>query len=1560
MRHKSQHRTLKARFSSKAMRVVAAGALALFGALVQSSGALKAHAVADVVCFPSCAVDDGRFVTVSLVPQTFGGNVIDVEFSAASTDTSFSYGIFDADATGMWDDATAPILKYELFADPVGNGTGTFLADSFTADAAFLSAHSNLVDNKWLDRQITNVTSSANSAQSGQLTDADNYHYHLRVTSTGVNAAGGTPSGSSNFKVRTSGALGIAPQAFSYIAALHSTVAAEMSAIYPLSGGLTTGNLTQTTYDGSWDFSFFVPSGTTQISVWDGDFDYGSRDCSKNQDADDPDTPNNYKDPATGLYITPWTSNAAPSGANNEGIPTNGANCIAGTAPSGVTKATGLPADDNTDVILRRSPSFGANVVYRLIGPDGTTAWDNLNPSGQQEWERFTVDADPNTPFDGTKMDYKVASLAAGVYRTHVEGVDIANLNAVYFSYRTLGSTPSGAPVPEDAFYLLSGTVFHDNSGNGVQDGVEAGVGGVAIVSIYASNGDFVATATTLADGSYSFRVARGSYFVVIEGSNFNTGKPLAGYYSTTGGQRQAAVAPSNGATVNFGYRLAPVAVNDSYLVYKNTPLNQAGPGIASNDTNIDNPGALLTAALVSGASNGSVVVGLNGGFAYTPNLNFVGTDTFTYRVNDGSADSNVATVTLTVFNDPPKAVNDTYSTGENVALVVGAPGILANDTDPNGDPLTLTLGATTTNGALTLNADGSFQYIPNTGFVGVDTFTYTVNDGFLNSLAATVTINVVGHPPVAVDDSAITLVGTPVNIPVVGNDSDPDHDTISITGTTLPSNGGIVANADGSITYTPNVGFSGVDTFTYTISDGHGGTSVALVTVTVNRRVATITAGGGTKVYGTADPALSAIATSGFGADLAGLTLTQDRVAGETVGHYAVTALATGGNVGNYTVTYTAGDFEITPATPTATATGGDFPYDGSSHGGSCTISDGLVGTLSYLPAGTTVPVNVGSYTVICEYPGDLNHNPARSTATITINARAVTITAAPKSKTYGDADPGLTYQLTNGTLAPGDSFSGSLTRVAGESVGTYAIQQGSVTVIGGNYAVTYVGANLTINPRLVTITADAKTKTVGSADPALTYQVTSGTLKAGDAFTGTLTRVAGETAGTYAILQGSVALSGNYTLTYVGANLTITPVVTPPPNPVCVVVARNDAYEVNKNQLLTVVAKGILRNDVDPYGRGLVVGSVNGSVANVGATITTAHGTVKVNADGSLTYKPANNYVGIDTFTYAAKSVYDNQVSAPATVTITVKAHYDGDGCDHDRSRNKHKDGDNCDHDKATTRHYGGDGCDHDRNRNGHKNNDGCDHDRDTRRAPNAHYAGDGDDHDRGRNGHREGDGCTHEQQTSHHNDGDNCDHERGVNGHKDGDDCDHDRERSEHRDGDGCDHDRGVKGHYKGDHCEHDGHHGDDDDAGTSGCLIQGSGQGKMTGGGTIGTSDARHGFELSCSANDDSNNLEVNWGTGNKFHLERLTSANCTKDPSINAERPDSSFNTYQGKGTGRFNGVGGATADWTFTDGGEPGRKDKATIVIKNAAGVVVLTVSGTISNGNQQAHSDRD
>src|SRR6185436_18444099 len=144
-----------------------------------------------------------------------------------------------------------------------------------------------------------------------------------------------------------------------------------------------------------------------------------------------------------------------------------------------------------------------------------------------------------------------------------------------------------------------------------------------------------------------------------------------------------------------------------------------------------------------SGTSNGALVLNADGSFTYTPNANFAGTDGFTYHANDGATDSNVVTVTLTVsaVNDAPVAAADAYAVAEDGVLNVAGSGVLANDGDVEGSALTAALIGTTSNGALTLNADGSFSYTPNANYTGTDSFSYRANDGAANSNTVTVTL---------------------------------------------------------------------------------------------------------------------------------------------------------------------------------------------------------------------------------------------------------------------------------------------------------------------------------------------------------------------------------------------------------------------------------------------------------------------------------------------------------------------------------------------------------------------------------------------------------------------------------------------------------------------------------------------------------------------------------------------------------------------------------------------------------------------------------------------------
>jgi len=152
------------------------------------------------------------------------------------------------------------------------------------------------------------------------------------------------------------------------------------------------------------------------------------------------------------------------------------------------------------------------------------------------------------------------------------------------------------------------------------------------------------------------------------------------------------------------------------------------------------------------------VTLNADGSFTYTPNANFNGSDAFTYAANDGSADSNIATVTIAVsaMNDAPVAANDSYATTEDTGVTVPAPGCSAM-TRTGRRPADGIVVGSPANGTVTLNADGSFTYAPNANFNGSDAFTYRANDGPSDSNIATVTIAVraVNDAPVAVNDKA-------------------------------------------------------------------------------------------------------------------------------------------------------------------------------------------------------------------------------------------------------------------------------------------------------------------------------------------------------------------------------------------------------------------------------------------------------------------------------------------------------------------------------------------------------------------------------------------------------------------------------------------------------------------------------------------------------------------------------------------------------------------------------------------------------------------------------------
>ncbi len=302
--------------------------------------------------------------------------------------------------------------------------------------------------------------------------------------------------------------------------------------------------------------------------------------------------------------------------------------------------------------------------------------------------------------------------------------------------------------------------------------------------------------------------------------------------------------ATSNTATVTIKVNAAPVAVNDPNEV---TQLNTAIViDVLANDTDSDGTIDPTTVAIVGGQgpSNGTVdVSSVTGRITYNPTNGFTGTDTFQYTVMDSDGGtSNAATVTVRV-NAAPVAVNDPNNVTQlNTAVLIN---VLANDTDSDGtiDPTTVVVTSGASNGTTSVNATtGVITYTPSNGFTGTDTFRYTVmdNDG-ATSNAATVTVKVNAGPTAVDDPNNVTQLNTAVVLNVIGNDTDADGSidptTVAIVGGQGPSNGSVVVDAvTGAITYTPTTGFTGTDTFQYTVQDNDGATSnAATVTVKVN-----------------------------------------------------------------------------------------------------------------------------------------------------------------------------------------------------------------------------------------------------------------------------------------------------------------------------------------------------------------------------------------------------------------------------------------------------------------------------------------------------------------------------------------------------------------------------------------------------------------------------------------------------------------------------------------------------------------------------------------------------
>ena len=287
-----------------------------------------------------------------------------------------------------------------------------------------------------------------------------------------------------------------------------------------------------------------------------------------------------------------------------------------------------------------------------------------------------------------------------------------------------------------------------------------------------------------------------------------------------------------------------PLAAADTYIVAEDTVLDVlAVDGVLFNDTDATNQP--LTAVLETGPANGDLTLNTlnaDGSFTYTPDAGFEGVDSFTCKANNGTSDSNIATVSITVVgvNDAPVAGNDVASTGGDIPLF--GYDLLINDTDTDGtlDPDSVVLDLIGVLGAVTDNGGGTIDYYPPADYYGTDTFAYTVKDddgATSNSATVTITINALNDTPLAEPDPNSTMEDTLVSssVSVLDNDALGDLPTTVTSYDLFSVQGGTVfMDPDGNYTYTPATNFNGTDTFEYTIKDLDLEPSTATVTIAV------------------------------------------------------------------------------------------------------------------------------------------------------------------------------------------------------------------------------------------------------------------------------------------------------------------------------------------------------------------------------------------------------------------------------------------------------------------------------------------------------------------------------------------------------------------------------------------------------------------------------------------------------------------------------------------------------------------------------------------------------
>ncbi len=514
---------------------------------------------------------------------------------------------------------------------------------------------------------------------------------------------------------------------------------------------------------------------------------------------------------------------------------TNGNDTLSGDSYSNVIN--GLAGNDNISGFAGKDILYGGNGNDKL---DGGTENDKLvGGSGQDTLTGGSGDdiLDGGTGFDtavysGNRSDYEVTRNDDGTITiTDIRGTDgtdvVQNVERYLFAdgpvwvadlFKIYGAEGDDTIIGTEGNDRIDGLAGNDNiSGGAGNDWIDGGIGNDTVLF---SGNRYDYEINQNKDGSYTVRDIRG-----IDGTD--TIRNVENF-------KFADVTFTGDDVLNT----EPTAIDDKVVTLEDQPVI-FNP--LKNDTDADDD--KLEIVKYSQPEHGQLVLNDNGSFTYTPDENYHGEDSFEYVVSDGNGGFTEATVSLEVasVNDGPVAKNDHYITNEDEPVTIK---VLGNDSDIDGDDLKVEKFSQPEHGKVEFNKDGTFTYVPDENYHGEDSFEYVVSDGNGGFTEATVSLEVasVNDGPVAIDDDFSNLADESLVIEkVLENDTDLDGDDLEISGFTQPEHGKVTFNEDGTFTYVPDLRYEGIDSFTYTISDGNGGFSTATITIIVESTNVTV-----------------------------------------------------------------------------------------------------------------------------------------------------------------------------------------------------------------------------------------------------------------------------------------------------------------------------------------------------------------------------------------------------------------------------------------------------------------------------------------------------------------------------------------------------------------------------------------------------------------------------------------------------------------------------------------------------------------------------------------------